>query len=508
MTEMHPGLTTLVVPTLGRPSLRVLLNALAAQTVPMESPVILVDDRPDPADPLPLGDVELEVRVVRSGGAGPAAARNRGWRAAHTPWVSFLDDDIVPVPDWYEALLEDIESVPAEVMGTQGQLSVPLPTGRRPTDWERSTAGLEGALWISADLTVRRAALAAVGGFDERFRRAYREDVDLALRITQRLGGIELGSRYVSHPPRPSGFWASVRSQAGNADDMLMLRLHGPEWHRLSAAPYGRRWLHVAIAGSGVVALLATLTGRRRLARLAGATWAAGTAEFAARRILPGPRDRDEVARMVVTSAAIPFAAAWHTARGLWRHRDVQLWRGLPDLVLFDRDGTLIRDVPYNGDPAKVELVPEAAEAVDLLRARGVPVGIVTNQSGIARGLITKDAAEAVNDRVADLLGPFAVTEMCPHADGDGCDCRKPEPGMVLAACEKVAADPERTVVIGDTDADVEAARAAGAVGILVPNAATDPSEPEAAPLVASSLADAVELALSPLDLWSAGSAR
>jgi GT2 family glycosyltransferase len=74
------------------------------------------------------------------------------------------------------------------VAATQGRVQVPLPTARRPTDWERSTAGLVTAPWITADMTYRRSALSAVGGFDERFPRAFREDSDLALRV-QAAGG-------------------------------------------------------------------------------------------------------------------------------------------------------------------------------------------------------------------------------------------------------------------------------------------------------------------------------
>ena len=96
--------TTIVVPSIGRPSLMVLLDALATGTRRPEHPVVVVDDRPDPGSaPLTL-DTALPVVVLRSGGRGPAAARNLGWRHATTPWVSFLDDDVLPDPDWYAAL--------------------------------------------------------------------------------------------------------------------------------------------------------------------------------------------------------------------------------------------------------------------------------------------------------------------------------------------------------------------------------------------------------------------
>ncbi|WP_316313562.1 HAD-IIIA family hydrolase [Clavibacter michiganensis] len=99
------------------------------------------------------------------------------------------------------------------------------------------------------------------------------------------------------------------------------------------------------------------------------------------------------------------------------------------EAVLFDRDGTLVVDLPYNGDPALVTLMPGAREAVDAVRAAGLRVGMVTNQSGIARGLITRAQADAVNARVQELLGAFDLVLLCPHGSDDGCDCRKPRPG-------------------------------------------------------------------------------
>lgn len=140
----------------------------------------------------------------------------------------------------------------------------------------------------------------------------------------------------------------------------------------------------------------------------------------------------------------------------------------LPAAVLFDRDGTLVHDVPYNGDPDLVVPVPGAGWAVDALRARGVALGVVTNQSGVGRGLLDRQAVLAVADRVERLLGPFDVWAVCPHAPTDGCRCRKPAPGLVEAAVAELGVEPARTVVIGDRVSDVEAAEAAGATGLLV----------------------------------------
>jgi HAD superfamily hydrolase (TIGR01662 family) len=167
-----------------------------------------------------------------------------------------------------------------------------------------------------------------------------------------------------------------------------------------------------------------------------------------------------------------------------------------PAAVLFDRDGTLIVDVPYNGDPGLVEPVPGARAALDRLRARGIALGVVSNQSGLARGLFGPADLAAVNARVGELLGPFGTWRYCPHAESEGCRCRKPAPGLVTAAAADLGVDPADCVVVGDIGADLGAAAAAGARGVLVPTPATRPAEIVAAPHVAADLAGAVDLIL------------
>jgi HAD superfamily hydrolase (TIGR01662 family) len=483
---------SVVVPTVGRPSLDVLLDALAAASGPRPAKLILVDDRPTGTPLRPDRPGLPPVRVVRNGGGGPARARNLGWRTAGTEWIAFLDDDVVPDPDWYERLEQDLDDLPADVAGSQGRVRVPLPEDRRPTDWERGTAGLAASSWITADLAYSRATLAAVGGFDERFPRAFREDSDLALRVMDTGARLVRGQRWITHPVRPADRWISVRVQAGNADDVLMRRLHGPDWRTRADAPLGRRPQHTAVTAAALAAAGLAVAGRRRAAAVAAAGWLAGTAEFAWARIAPGPRNRAEVSAMLTTSALIPPLATWHWLRGVVRHRQVSPWRGLPDLVLFDRDGTLVHDFPYNGDPAWVRPVDGAKEALDRLRARGVRIGVVSNQSGVARGLITRDQVDACMDRLAELLGPFDTVQVCPHGPDDGCTCRKPAPGMVKAACAELDVHPARCVVIGDIGADVEAAAAAGALGILVPTPVTRREEVAAAGRRAQTLTAAV----------------
>jgi HAD superfamily hydrolase (TIGR01662 family) len=170
------------------------------------------------------------------------------------------------------------------------------------------------------------------------------------------------------------------------------------------------------------------------------------------------------------------------------------------DAVLFDRDGTLVHDVAYNADPDRVRPVDGARDALDRLRAAGLRLGVVTNQSGIARGLLTAEDLARVNARVEELLGPFDTWQICPHGDPApgtvGCRCRKPAPGLVRDAAQALGTLPSRCVLVGDIGGDMTAAGAAGAAGILVPTPATRAEEVAAAPAVAGDLRGAVDLIL------------
>jgi D-glycero-D-manno-heptose 1,7-bisphosphate phosphatase len=140
--------------------------------------------------------------------------------------------------------------------------------------------------------------------------------------------------------------------------------------------------------------------------------------------------------------------------------------------VFLDRDGTLIVEKHYLSDPAGVALESGVLEGLALLRSRGHPLVVLSNQSGIGRGFFDERAAERVNARVAELLEPRGIDilgwYMCPHAPEMGCDCRKPLPGMALAASRDLKLELAGSFMIGDKRADLELADAIGATGILV----------------------------------------
>jgi heptosyltransferase-2 len=153
--------------------------------------------------------------------------------------------------------------------------------------------------------------------------------------------------------------------------------------------------------------------------------------------------------------------------------------RGFPAAFL-DRDGTIIEDSGYLGDPEGIQFIPGAIEALRRLQAAGYRLIVVTNQAGVARGLITEAEVGRVNERLAELLDRAGVRldgiYYCPHHPEYGppayrqdCECRKPKPGMIHRAVQDFGVDPSRSVVIGDHVSDVALARPfPGMVGIML----------------------------------------
>ena len=139
--------------------------------------------------------------------------------------------------------------------------------------------------------------------------------------------------------------------------------------------------------------------------------------------------------------------------------------------LFLDRDATLIRDTVYPRDPAAVELLPGAADAVADLARRGFTPAVVSNQSGVARGLITPAEAAAVDARFVELFAAASGVTLrcwyCFHGPADGCDCRKPRPGLLHRAAAGLGMAGRPGVMVGDKPSDVDAGRAAGYDGFL-----------------------------------------
>jgi GT2 family glycosyltransferase len=313
-----------VVPTCGRPRLlRRCLAALVRQSLPPAAyEIIVVDDgRAEATRQLVARFAAREdsprIAYVQPppGARGPAAARNAGWTAARAPLVAFTDDDTVPSRDW---LAQGLAGLPEWASAAAGRVRVPLP--RDPTDWQRTSAGLDGAEFVTANCFVRRAALERVGGFDARFARPWREDSDLYFAL------LEKGYRVVAapgavvlHPVRRAPWGVSMRVQRNMLFDALLYKKH-PELYRAKIAPRPPLRYYAAVALlAGAVAL--GVSGHWTGAALALGAWFAWTLWFTAFRLSTTRRDPRHVVEMLVTSAAIPPLAVFWRLAGALRFR-------------------------------------------------------------------------------------------------------------------------------------------------------------------------------------------
>jgi D-glycero-D-manno-heptose 1,7-bisphosphate phosphatase len=142
------------------------------------------------------------------------------------------------------------------------------------------------------------------------------------------------------------------------------------------------------------------------------------------------------------------------------------------NVVILDRDGTIVVDRGYLADPNGLEFMPGAAEGLRWLWERGYPLVVITNQSGVGRGFFTNDCVEAMNARLLTMVeragAKLSAIYVCPHAPEAHCPCRKPNLALMERAAKELNFDPRRSVVVGDRDSDIEFGVRAGARTILI----------------------------------------
>lgn len=165
--------------------------------------------------------------------------------------------------------------------------------------------------------------------------------------------------------------------------------------------------------------------------------------------------------------------------------------------VFLDRDGTLIEDVGYPRDPERVQLLEGAVDGLRRLRAAGLQLVVIGNQSGVGRGLVTELEARAVHERFVAQLEHHGVrldaAKYCPHAPWDGCACRKPQTQLLLEAAAELGVDLGSSYMVGDKASDVETGSRAGCRTILLRR---DGERPTGADHVARDWAETVRIIL------------
>jgi len=316
---------SVVVPTYLRPDLlERCLDALAAQVFSGAHEVIVADDAASDAT---RGQVEhLAGRFLANGARlryvpvrgnhGPAAARNAGWRAAQGEVVAFTDDDCLPDPAWLAAGVRAIE---AGADAVSGRVIVPLGSVQ-PTDYERDAAQLAQAEFVTANCFCRRSVLTAIGGFDERFTAAWREDSDLHFNLLR--GGyrvLAVPDAVVVHPVRAAPWGASIRQQRKSQFNALLYKKH-PDLYRQRIQRRPPMPYYAAVGSIGLTAIGAAF--RRRPVALVGAgIWGATTARFCRRRLRDTSHRPSHVAEMALTSIMIPPLSVGWRLLGALRYR-------------------------------------------------------------------------------------------------------------------------------------------------------------------------------------------
>ena len=229
--------------------------------------------------------------------------------------IAFTDDDCVPDGGWLAA---GVRAIREGATGVSGRIIVPLP--KDPTDYERNAAGLATSEFVTANCFYRRSALAAVGGFDERFAMAWREDADLWLTFMGRGEPLVAAEdAVVIHPLRPAPWGVSLRQQRKSQYNALLYKKH-PVLFRQRVQP-GPPRDYYTIVGSIAGFFLGVLLRRPRLVVASAVLWAKLTADFIARRLHGTSRRPSHVAEMVVTSALIPPLAVFWRLRGAIAYR-------------------------------------------------------------------------------------------------------------------------------------------------------------------------------------------
>lgn len=313
---------SIVIPTYRRPVLlERCLRALRKQDYdPAAYEIIVVDDAGDAATRRVVERYMHGLPPVRYLQAvdrhGPAAARNLGWRAAHGGIIAFTDDDTVPARSWLGA---GAAVCAGDVAGAWGRTLVPLPA-EPPTDYEREIGRLAHAEAITANCFYRKEALFEVGGFDERFTTAWREDSDLFFSLIARGRKIvHVSDAVVVHPVRPASWGISLYTQRKSMFNALLYKKH-PRLYRERIQPR-RPWHYYASVIALVVALASAVYRQFFLLAAAGGIWLGFTTEFCARRLQHTSRRRGHVVEMIATSALIPFLSVYWRLYGALKYR-------------------------------------------------------------------------------------------------------------------------------------------------------------------------------------------
>jgi GT2 family glycosyltransferase len=313
---------SVVIPTYQRPDLlQRCLEAMKEQSFAKDRfEVIVVSDGPDIATKI-LG-VELSflepkfVFLHTPEKKGPAAARNFGWRRANGTLIAFTDDDTIPDADWLSNIWRSYNG--EKEIAFTGKIKVPL--SNPATDYEKNTAGLETAAFVTANCCCTKAALEKTGGFDERFSMAWREDSDLEFQLMlHQVPIIHLEDAVVTHPVRTAPWGISLKEQKKGMFNALLYKKY-PRLYRQKIQP-SPLWNYYLIVLCAFIFFATLFAEYKSLAVISFLGWLLLTASFILKRLKHTSKKPGHVAEMIVTSICIPFISAYWQLYGAWKYR-------------------------------------------------------------------------------------------------------------------------------------------------------------------------------------------
>ncbi|WDF54610.1 glycosyltransferase family 2 protein [Mucilaginibacter sp. KACC 22063] len=310
---------SVVIPTYRRPQL--LKNCLAAlleQTM-TDFEIIVVSDGPDSATADLINNMQAQAPVrylPLPHKKGPAAARNYGWQNATAEIIAFTDDDCLPESNWLIEIVRAIEG--NGNIAITGKVIVPV--SYPPTDYEKNTAGLETADFITANCACTKTVLQKAGGFDEQFSMAWREDSDLHFKLLQNEIPIRrLNSAEVIHPVRKSKWGVSVKEQKKTMFDALLYKKY-PKLFRKKIRPVSPV-LYYAIIVSFLIMLAGIIIHKQLLTITGSITWLTFTVYFICKRLATTSLALDHITEMVATSFVIPFVSVFWQWYGALKYK-------------------------------------------------------------------------------------------------------------------------------------------------------------------------------------------
>ncbi len=311
---------SVVIPTYRRPQLLGhCLNALFNQDFNGNFEIIVVSDGPDPATREMVEDRRFDKRLryfEMPRKKGPAAARNYGWKRASSSLIAFTDDDTQPEKNWLSAF-KDAYKQESKIAFT-GKVIVPIPDS--PTDYEKNTAGLQIAEFVTANCCCTWLALQQTAGFDERFALAWREDSDLHFKlIMEGIPVVNIKDARVLHPVRNAPWGVSLREQQkGKFNALLYKKFPALYRQRIQPSPL---WNYYLMVISSLVFVVCILTSHPWLALYFFVGWTVLLARFIYLRLKGTSKSVSHILEMIFTSICIPFLSVYWQIYGAWKYR-------------------------------------------------------------------------------------------------------------------------------------------------------------------------------------------